>query len=470
MSQSTVIDNIEEWILHPKIQVSLDSVGVKHHPHLFLDMRTRVTRTYSLEELDGINKYLQKKKAFGGQDRLSEISNVAGFLDAFVSYESARELKINKNANPRFWGIMDTPSHQYIKGSYLKEYPDLYAAFAEMPVDENPMSDSVLLQELVQRIERGDSEHKDLISGIRSLLEKHPELITEAPAFRRETVSPSDRLHITLQEHKAEPVKDPTQVDPIEILAQSMTSASSKTPPTGDDSILEDLDPDEQKEFQIIQQSKTLYNQYVKEHQSKLQSLDWIALYNNDYSTVRVFKNQDQAFEYCRGHRPKFYKQYYGPNVSRERINRAIETGFGQQSQHHPPRGEHPMYAYVEGQILDPEDEKNCVDVTFMIDTGATVCLGRRDVLKLKMKLQMHDGGLIDGLGDASIPTIYVETKIRLKGSNGTYLPPRLALIAYEIKKPLPENAQDWLLGQNYLALCKHTWTGLSKVELEPLE
>ena len=179
MSQSTVIDNIEEWILHPKIQVSLDSLDVKDHPHLFLDMRTRVARTYNLEELDGINKYLQKKKSFKSQYTISEINNIAGFLDAFISYESARELRKNKNANPRFWGIMDNPPHQYIKGIYLKKHPELYTAFAEMSFDENPMPDSVLLQELVQRIERGDSAHKDLILGIRSLLKTHPELTSD---------------------------------------------------------------------------------------------------------------------------------------------------------------------------------------------------------------------------------------------------------------------------------------------------
>ena len=251
-----------------------------------------------------------------------------------------------------------------------------------------------------------------------------------------------------------------------EIPKVKTSPSTTLAPPNShvDSVILEDLDRDEQKEYQAIQQSKTLYNAYIKEHQSELQPLDWIALYNNDYSTVQVFKNQDQAFEYCRGHRPKFYKQYYGPDVYGERIYRAIETAFGRQNQ-----GQHPRYAYAEGRISDPEDEKNYRDVTFMMDTGATVCLGRRDILKLDLKLTMHDGDLIDGLGKEGIPTIYVETKISLKGLDGTYLPPRLALIGYEVKKSPPPKAEDWLLGQNYLGLCKHTWTGLTKVELEPL-
>jgi hypothetical protein len=243
----------------------------------------------------------------------------------------------------------------------------------------------------------------------------------------------------------------------------TVPQASSTSEPLEAHESRRDIDPEEEKEIILVQKGRDLFDRYITERQSELQALDWIALYDNDYSTTKVFKTAEEASEYCRGHKQKFYRQYYGPNISGDRLYPVVDTQFGRQNQ-----GRHPMYAYVEARIYDPEDEKSYQDVEFMIDTGAVKCLGRRNIPKTKLKLEMSDIGLVTGLG-GQVNIIYVETKIGLKGLDGTYLSPRVTQIGYQVKKSPPSTAEDWLLGQNYLGLYKHLWLGHQNVQTQDL-
>jgi hypothetical protein len=217
---------------------------------------------------------------------------------------------------------------------------------------------------------------------------------------------------------------------------------------------------DEVQELQILKEGRRIYEQYITQHPDQLQLRDWVAHYDNDPSTLKVFKSYDQVAEYCRGHKVRFSSQYYGPQIREDRIYPVIETGFG------GPNPRHAAYSYVDARIHHPEIDDRYRDINFMIDTGATTCVGRRDILRLELDLPPESGGSAVGLG-GRVDLIHVQARISLRDLDGRYLPPVFCLIAYQYPQVAGESAEDWLLGQNFLGRCNHSWRGLDRVVIQ---
>ena len=217
---------------------------------------------------------------------------------------------------------------------------------------------------------------------------------------------------------------------------------------------------DEDQELQLLQDGRRIYEQYIAQHHDQLHLRDWIAHYDNDPSTLKVFRSYDQVAQYCRGHKVRFSIQYYGPQVREDRIYPVIETDFGN------PATQHAAFSYVEARIHNPEDETLYRDVEFMIDTGATTCMGRREILRLDLGLPPESGGPAVGLG-GRVDLIHVQARISLKDLDGSYLPPVFCLIGYQYPQPAEVSTEDWLLGQNFLGLCNHSWQGHNRVVIQ---
>lgn len=235
--------------------------------------------------------------------------------------------------------------------------------------------------------------------------------------------------------------KDPSQIQPN----RSVSSSS------------------EPKRLSSLEHGQLYYEQYVQQHLRRLQVRDWICLYDNDYSTAQHFHTYEAAAAHYRGHKIRYCKQYYGPHAFKEIMCPAVHSVFGP-----PPQGRHPMLAYVEARIFNPADPTLFADVDFMIDTGATKCKGRHDVLVNRLNLiEEGKGESIMANGEAA-NLIYTQVKVALRDLNdpNVYLAAKVVQIGYYERQNPEITANDWLLGQNFLGYSRHIWINNTGVKI----
>lgn len=126
------------------------------------------------------------------------------------------------------------------------------------------------------------------------------------------------------------------------------------------------------------------------------------------------------------------------------------------------------MLAYVEARIFNPADPTLFADVDFMIDTGATKCKGRHDVLVNRLNLiEEGKGESIMANGEAA-NLIYTQVKVALRDLNdpNVYLAAKVVQIGYYERQNPEITANDWLLGQNFLGYSRHIWINNTGVKI----
>ena len=207
-------------------------------------------------------------------------------------------------------------------------------------------------------------------------------------------------------------------------------------------------------------QGERYFNQYLQQH-PQLPPGSWISLVDNDYRTTRAFSTYRDAAKAHRGHNLWFCRRYKGPLIQRDSIKRISFCGYGLGGQ----TGQDPSYAYSQVRVINPyiliDDQEPSHQTQMMLDTGATTSMGTREILRAELQLQANDYGEINGIdGGPGIPVGYVDADLQV----GDLGPVEAVQIAYKIQ--LVGTPDDWILGQNFLRECKHTWTP-DRVELQ---
>ena len=128
------------------------------------------------------------------------------------------------------------------------------------------------------------------------------------------------------------------------------------------------------------------------------------------------------------------------------------------------------MYAYIDALIINPEEPNLRKEIKLMIDTGATSCMGHKEILDHQLEITPTRIGTTTVGGNAVLGTVYVPILISFKDSqSGQYLNQIHEKITMGYYEPPPQTScpEDWLLGQNVLRYCYHRWKGIQSAEIE---
>lgn len=191
-----------------------------------------------------------------------------------------------------------------------------------------------------------------------------------------------------------------------------------------------------------------LYDKYIQDSPHKIKQGQYAALVYPD-EKVHLFDTYELALRGTRAlarNRGLLITEHRMDNF-REIAYMTIETGCSSKI----PR--------VRAQIVDPNKEDvTPLNVELIMDIGATVCILPQS---LCTQLQLKSVGLpieIQTSGATKLLEI-VDVEISLDG-----LPYRAPKVGYIL------GSESGLLGQTFLNLCQHTWTGLQKVTFKFLD
>ena len=113
---------------------------------------------------------------------------------------------------------------------------------------------------------------------------------------------------------------------------------------------------------------------------------------------------------------------------------------------------------YTKAQIMDPNQEESVpLEVELRIDIGATVCLLPQS---LCTSLQLKSTGLPRPINVAGVPRVLETTDVEISIDGLPYVAPKIGYIL---------GSETGLVGQSFLSLCQHTWTGLQRVSFKLL-
>lgn len=203
-----------------------------------------------------------------------------------------------------------------------------------------------------------------------------------------------------------------------------------------------------------LQPSRPLYYRYLQDHDVPVGS--WISILNHDYQTAKHFPTYQAAAESNRGRSTVYCKEYRGLQPPSNKVCRVATGSFG--------AGRHPYLASIGTQIGKPLSPlTDFLDIDMMVDTGATVSMGRYSILLDNLDLEPLDDEIeeVRGIGNVPIEMVHLAAEVQVD---------RLPLICIDIMCPIEAGHDDpegWILGQNFLKLCDQKWTSITNVELE---
>lgn len=113
---------------------------------------------------------------------------------------------------------------------------------------------------------------------------------------------------------------------------------------------------------------------------------------------------------------------------------------------------------YIKAQIMDPNQEESVpLELELRIDIGATLCLLPHTLCR---SLQLKSTGLPRSINVAGVPRFLETIDVEISIDGLVYLVPKIGYIL---------GSETGLVGQSFLSLCQHTWTGLQKVSFRLL-
>ena len=113
---------------------------------------------------------------------------------------------------------------------------------------------------------------------------------------------------------------------------------------------------------------------------------------------------------------------------------------------------------YIKAQIMDPNQEESVpLELQLRIDIGATVCLLPQSLCR---SLQLKSTGLPRPINVAGVPRLLETIDVEISIDGLPYLVPKIGYIL---------GSETGLVGQSFLCLCQHTWTGMRRVSFKLL-
>ena len=279
---------------------------------------------------------------------------------------------------------------------------------------------------------RGAPINSGLMAGRENTeFESQQKLISSALEARS-----SLRKRVEALEQQVKISNKPASKDPLSIVQSERKSASGTR-----------VDP------QVLRKQQR-FNTYIEENAETLQLGQWLS-FTDDSPNPRLYTTYQEASKSNR-HRPGWFcDQFRGRNPepyeidSAEgrfyRLNRLISTEA----------------AYVDVHITNPQTRAS-LSSRIKLDPGADMTYSdRRDIKNLLIPVHSYNHWSV-GIG-GRVDSNKHEINIQVGD-----LPPMTILVSC----PTEEEKTDgkWLLGQNYLQFCKHTWTNKTKVEIQPLD
>lgn len=107
---------------------------------------------------------------------------------------------------------------------------------------------------------------------------------------------------------------------------------------------------------------------------------------------------------------------------------------------------------------MDPNQEESVpLELELRIDIGATVCLLPQSICT---SLRLKSTGLPIAINVAGVPRLLETIDVEINIDGLPYLVPKIGYIL---------GSETGLVGQSFLNLCQHTWTGLQRVSFKLL-